>query len=38
MNLVIYGAQAIALGAYEAIHKLYPVRLNIVHAGCRFLT
>lgn len=26
MNLVIYGAQAIALGAYEAIHKLYPVR------------
>lgn len=26
MNLVIYGAQATALGAYEAIHKLYPVR------------
>lgn len=26
MNLVIYGAQAIALGAYEAIHNLYPVR------------
>ncbi len=26
MNLVIYGAQGIALGAYEAIHKLYPIR------------
>lgn len=26
MDLVIYGAQAIALGAYEAIHNLYPVR------------
>ncbi len=26
MNLVIYGAQGIALGAYEAIHDLYPVR------------
>lgn len=24
MNLVIYGAQGIALGAYEAIRKLYP--------------
>lgn len=26
MNLVIYGAQATALGAYEAIQKLHPVR------------
>lgn len=26
MDLAIYGAQAIALGAYEAIHNLYPVR------------
>ena len=26
MDLVIYGAQGIALGAYEAIHSLYPVR------------
>lgn len=26
MNLVIYGAQGIALGAYEALHNLYPVR------------
>ena len=26
MNLVIYGAQSIALGAYEAIHNLYPLR------------
>lgn len=26
MNLVIYGAQSIALGAYEAIHNLYPSR------------
>lgn len=26
MNLVIYGAQAMALGAYEAIQNLYPVR------------
>lgn len=26
MNLVIYGAQAIALGTYEAVHNLYPVR------------
>lgn len=26
MNLVIYGAQAIALGTYEAIHNLYPQR------------
>lgn len=26
MNLVIYGAQAMALGAYEAIKTLYPVR------------
>lgn len=26
MNLVIYGAQGIALGAYEAIHKIYPRR------------
>lgn len=26
MDLAIYGAQAIALGAYEAIHNLYPIR------------
>lgn len=26
MDLAIYGAQGIALGAYEAIHNLYPVR------------
>lgn len=26
MNLVIYGAQGIALGAYQAIHNLYPIR------------
>lgn len=26
MNLVIYGAKAIALGTYEAIRNLYPVR------------
>lgn len=26
MDLVVYGAQAIALGTYEAIHNLYPVR------------
>ncbi|MEZ3485039.1 MAG: DUF4422 domain-containing protein [Lachnospiraceae bacterium] len=26
MDLAIYGAGAIALGAYEAIHNLYPVR------------
>lgn len=26
MDLVIYGAQGIALGAYEAIHQLYPLR------------
>lgn len=26
MNLVIYGAQAIALGAYEAIQSLYPMQ------------
>lgn len=26
MNLVIYGAQGIALGTYEAIHSLYPLR------------
>lgn len=26
MDLVIYGAQAIALGTYEAIHNLYPIR------------
>ena len=26
MDLVIYGAQAIAFGAYEAIHNLYPER------------
>jgi len=26
MNLAIYGAQAIALGAYEAIHNIYPQR------------
>lgn len=26
MDLVIYGAQAIALGTYEAIHNLYPLR------------
>lgn len=26
MNLVIFGAQAIALGTYEAIHNLYPSR------------
>lgn len=26
MDLVIYGAQGIALGAYEAIHSLYPIR------------
>lgn len=26
MDLAIFGAQAIALGAYEAIHNLYPVR------------
>ena len=26
MNLVIYGAQAVALGAYEAIHKNCPDR------------
>lgn len=26
MDLVIYGAQAIALGAYRAIHQLYPSR------------
>lgn len=26
MNLVIYGAQGTALGAYEAIHNLYPAR------------
>lgn len=26
MDLVIYGAQGIALGAYEAIHQLYPIR------------
>ena len=27
MNLVIYGAQAIALGAYRAIKTLYPKRV-----------
>ena len=26
MNLAIYGAQAIAIGTYEAIHNLYPIR------------
>lgn len=26
MDLVIYGAQGIALGAYEAIHNLYPIK------------
>lgn len=26
MDLAIYGAQGIALGAYEAIHNLYPIR------------
>ncbi len=26
MNLAIFGAQAIALGTYEAIHNLYPAR------------
>lgn len=26
MNLAIYGAQGIALGAYEAIHNIYPQR------------
>ena len=26
MDLVIYGAQSIALGAYEAIHNLYPAK------------
>lgn len=26
MDLVIYGAQGIALGIYEAIHNLYPIR------------
>ena len=26
MNLVIYGAQGIALGAYLSIHSLYPIR------------
>lgn len=26
MDLAIYGAQGIALGAYEAIHNLYPVK------------
>ena len=26
MELAIYGARAIALGAYEAIHNLYPIR------------
>lgn len=26
MDLIIYGAQAIALSAYEAIHNLYPAR------------
>lgn len=26
MDLAIYGAQGMALGAYEAIHNLYPVR------------
>lgn len=26
MNLAIFGAQAIALGTYEAIHNLYPIR------------
>lgn len=26
MDLVIYGAQGMALGAYEAIHNLYPAR------------
>ena len=26
MDLVIYGAQSIALGAYEAIHNMYPSR------------
>lgn len=26
MDLVIYGAQGIALGAYEAIHSLYPMK------------
>lgn len=26
MNIAIYGAQAIALGTYEAIHNLYPAR------------
>lgn len=26
MDLVIYGAQGMALGAYEAIHSLYPIR------------
>lgn len=26
MDLVIYGAQGIAIGAYEAIHNLYPIR------------
>lgn len=27
MDMVIYGAQAIALGAYDAIHHLYPGRM-----------
>ena len=27
MDLAIYGAQGIALGAYEAIHSLYPARV-----------
>ena len=26
MDLAIFGAQGTALGAYEAIHNLYPVR------------
>ena len=26
MDLAIYGAQGIALGTYEAIHHLYPIR------------
>ncbi len=38
MDLAIYGAQGIALGAYEAIHNLYPVRkircFLVTERGC----
>lgn len=34
MDLVIYGAQGMALGAYEAIHSLYPAR----HIRCFLVT